>query len=260
MKKFIAILMIGCFIFAFGIEAFAIENSENIIIQEGNEWFTLADIEDDGEEIAFYYNKGLEEINEKRLARSNFYYIAVPKYFQNDPTWGDTLMPCGHLQNDIQNGVTEAPHKYHKVGCAMTAYAMVLKYYNHNVTPEDVAERYQDNYGDCCNFNSFDLLSDYGRSRNLIRVSENSLQSVATTIVGAISQDRPVVIKLYRGNNKYHFVVAYGYSVSSNGTVNISIHDPTAENPNANTLIGECLTLSEAYNEVGPAESIAIVS
>lgn len=255
MKKIIAILMIACFIFTTGIETLATDNSESIIIQEGNEWFTLADIEDDEEEFAFYYNKGLEEINEKRFARSNFYYIGVHKYFQNDPTWGSKLMPCGH-----QTGVSLAPHTYSKIGCPMTAYAMALKYYGNNVTPEDVAETYQNNYGNCCNFNSLNLLSDYGRSRNLIQVSGDSLQSIATTVVGAISQDKPVVIKLNATSNGNHFVVAYGYSVASDGTVFISIHDPWAINSSASTLVGQYATLNAAYNAGRTAISLAIIS
>lgn len=257
MKKIIAILMIACFIFTTGIETSATDNSESIIIQEGNEWFTLADIEDDEEEIAFYYNEGLKEINEKRFARSNFYYIAVPKYFQNDPAWGDTIMPCGHLTDPTYN----KPHTYSNFGCPMVAYAMVLKYYDYEVDPEDVAETYQRNHGNCCDFNSSLLLSDYGHSRNIIQVSGRSLQSIATTIVGAISQDKPVVIKLNATSNGNHFVVAYGYSVASDGTVTISIHDPWAINSNANPLVGKYATLNIAYNTYNrTALSIAIVS
>ena len=230
--------------------AFAVENNtkSNEIIYQGNEWFTVADVENDEAEMAYYYSQGAREINMRRFARSNYYYIAVPKYFQNDPTWGNTLMPCGH-----------SGHTYTNTGYAMTAYAMALKYYGNNVTPVDVAGTYQTNHGACCNFNSSSLLSDYGRSRDLIQVSGKTFQNIATSIVGAIANDRPVIIKLNATSNGNHFVIAYGYSISSDGTTTISIHDPWAKNASASTLVGQYATLNAAYSAGRTAISIAII-
>ncbi len=250
MKKALSIIMAIYFVCVYACTAFAVENTikDDEMIHQGNEWFTVADIANDEAEMAYYYSLGLKEINMRRFARSNFYYIAVPKYFQNDPAWGNTLMPCGH-----------SGHTYTEIGCPMTAYAMALKYYGNNVTPVDVAGTYQTNHRDCCDFRSAELVADYGRSRDLIQVSDRTFQNIATSIVGAIANDRPVIIKLNATSNGYHFVIAYGYSISSDGTTTISIHDPWAKNASASTLVGQYATLNAAYSAGRTAISIAII-
>lgn len=113
--------------------------------------------------------------------------------------------------------------------------------------------------GDCCDFRSADLVADYGRSRDLIQVSDRTFQNIATSIVGAIAQNKPVVIKLNATSNGNHFVIAYGYSVASDGTITISIHDPWAKNAGASTLVGQYATLNAAYAAGRTAISIAII-
>ena len=103
------------------------------------------------------------------------------------------------------------------------------------------------------------MLSDYGRSRDLIQVSGKTFQNIATSIVGAIANDRPVIIKLNATSNGNHFVIAYGYSISSDGTTTISIHDPWAKNASASTLVGQYATLNAAYSAGRTAISIAII-
>lgn len=245
MKKIISTVLAFCLIFSLSISAFAVEDNESLIFYNGD-WYTQYELSNSEAVFNYYYNEGLKifEKNQTRAPNHDYYYLSVPRYFQNDSRWGSTQMPCGHSDDT-----------YTAVGCMVTAYAMVLKYYGNNVTPVDVATTYQNNYGNCCNPTSSLLLQDYNRTRSITSVSGKTFSVIATAIAGAIDQNKPVVIKLNATSNGYHFVVAYGYNVLDDGTISISIRDPWSVNGT-----DQYSTLNAAYSAGRTALSLCIVS
>lgn len=248
MKKVISILLALCLVFSLGVSVFATEDNEDneeLIFYNG-EWYTQYDLAHSEEVFNYYYNEGLKisNRNQTRAPVHDYYFLSVPRYFQNDSRWGNTQMPCGH-----------SSHTYGAVGCMITSYAMVLKYYGNNVTPVDVATTYQNNHGNCCNPASSTLLGDYNRTRQLTDVSGKSFSFISTAIAGAIDQNKPVVIKLNATSSGNHFVVAYGYNVLANGTISISIRDPWSVNGT-----DQYSTLNAAYSAGRSALSLSIVS
>lgn len=245
MKKIISLVLAFCCVFSLNIVSFATEKNDDLIFYKGD-WYTQEDIAHSEEVFNFYYNEGLEILNgiQTRAPIHDYYALSVPRYFQNDLTWSNTQMPCG-----------DSGDTYGKKGCMMTAYAMVLKYYGYNVNPVSVATTYQNNHGKCCEASSSTLLSDYGHTREKVPVSDKYFSDISTAIAGALDNDKPVVIKLNPTSAGDHFVVAYGYNVLANGTINISIRDPWSVNGT-----DQYSTLKAAYNAGRTAVSIFIVS
>lgn len=141
--------------------------------------------------------------------------LNVPQYFQTDSRWANSFIPCGH-----------AGHTYGAVGCAITSYAMVFKYYGSNVTPVDVATTCQRVSPPCCNFSSAPLCQAYGRSR-LNSGDDYTTSQIKSFIIGSINTGKPAIIRLSK-NGGNHFVVGYRYYENYSGqyVINIKETDP----------------------------------
>ena len=157
------------------------------------------------------------------------YYLNVPNLYQNGSDWwANQLMACGH-----------AGHTYAAVGCAMTSYAMVFRYYdNAAYTPVDIANTAQRVCVSCCNFSSGPLCSAYGHSRTLLDSDAGLSQaSIEAGVIGGLANGRPSVLRLSK-NGGNHFGVVKGFDEDHSSRV-LYINDPE---------IPEYTTLQQFYN------------
>ena len=150
--------------------------------------------------------------------------LNVPYLSQNDSRWAGTNMPCGHGTYGLSNGV-------YGIGCAMTCYAMIDRYKNGSqATPVTFATAYNKQYGDPCNQSG-------DNARKILKVNKYSgtvsnQEANLNFIVGAIDKGRPVLIQSSRYGS--HYILAYGYYITSNGNVTVYIRDPESSK---NTLL-----------------------
>lgn len=214
-KKVVALILAFCFIFMMPLSSYA--NEEHKILPYADEWVTQEEVMASYAEIIEYIKRGEEIRKTAKETKANSYKtLSISALYQDSGSWANSVMPCGHSN-----------HKYKDVGCAMTAYAMALNYYSAGNTPVTVATTYQNNHGNCCNFNSGLLVSDYpGRTRTISTGhSSSTFNNVLSAIVGAINADYPVVVKLVRPNGGTHFVTCYGYEIIGSNTY-VYIRDP----------------------------------
>ena len=216
MKKLQCFFVSICFVVSFVIGSIPVMAAETIYDGEGN-LMTQEEIQSAEEAVALG-----KQIMESGIQTRVGYNFNIPLLRQDDSRWANTVMACGH-----------SGHTFGAVGCAMTSYAMIFRYFGHNVTPVDVARVSQNNGGPSCNFSSLPLCQAYGLSRENSPGSYSQAQ-IQQWIVGRFAQGKPCIVKLRKGSNT-HFVVARAYYEHPNGATGIYIHDPES-NINYSTL------------------------
>lgn len=131
--------------------------------------------------------------------------LAVPSFNQNDPAWKDTLMQSCNLAIGPQ-------------GCALTATAMVFKYYG--ATNKNPAQ-----LNTCLGHSACPIV--WGTAAN--NCSENKATWVNTwafsytKLQSMLTADRPPIVKLTNGSNTHFVVVTLGSGAIAS---NYQIIDP----------------------------------
>lgn len=139
--------------------------------------------------------------------------LSVPQLYQDSPKWGDKLFPCGHTT-------------YAQSGCAMTSYAMVSRRYgNSSETPVTFAEKYYKSYGDPCK----QLASNAAKlmGKRAVTGKKPSRTEIENVAINAIDKGYPIVIRTNKWGS--HYIVAYGYYITSSGNATIYIRDPEGD-------------------------------
>jgi hypothetical protein len=196
--------------------------------------------EKDKAEIGKMINEGksIREsfLNNKNLKRSTTKKtLKVPLLYQDSSAWGSKYFPCGHTP-------------YAESGCAMTSYAMVSRLYgNSSETPVTFAEKYYKSYGDPCKQLATNAAAIMGK--RAVTGMEPTRTDIENVAINAIDNGNPVVIRTNKWNS--HYVVAYGYYITSSGNATIYIRDPEGDY--------RAETLGQYYNSGAIVRSYAII-
>ncbi len=140
--------------------------------------------------------------------------LNVPLLRQDSGAWKNKLIPG-------------SSYTFAQAGCAMTSYAMIFNYYGYNETPETVATKYYNAYGNPINFTSSRIVDLF--DCNMTAGSVSSRAALEAAIVGGINNGYPTVVRFVKGGNT-HFIVARGYSqATGSDPIIINIRDPESD-------------------------------
>lgn len=145
-----------------------------------------------------------------RRTRAQQKKLSVPLLYQDDSRWANVTIPgCGNT--------------YGKVGCAITCYAMMSRYFgNSSETPVTFGQKYYNKYGNPCNQNASKAAAIMGKSAT--SAPSMSTSSLENFIISSIDKGKPVII--YTNKFGSHYITAYGYYITSEGNATIYIRDP----------------------------------
>ncbi|WP_418706439.1 C39 family peptidase [Anaerotruncus massiliensis (ex Liu et al. 2021)] len=214
MKKAVSLFLTIILILSLGIQTFAESYEDGL----DDVFVTEQMVARDRAEVQKMAEDGQAKINMYRLRRSPTQkQLSVPHLYQDDGAWANKDFPCGH-------------DTYGNAGCAATSYAMVARRYGYSKeTPVTFAEKYQEKNRVCiCNQTADGAARVMGRGTPTTGGSIHEPEEIYNICVSAIDSGRPVVI---RTNAFYgsHYVVAYGYYITTSGNITIYIRDPEGD-------------------------------
>lgn len=187
MKKVISLILV-----------FAMLLSINInVMADGLNRYNVGEIVDFDEAAVSELAQEYIELGQS-LRRSRVYkYLSIANYYQNGETWSNDIMQTA--------GLTIG-----SAGCALCSFAMILKHYGFSQTPRQV----NNTIGNAaCDFLYAQAGSYYSLSVETSTIPSSNDAGI-NFIIGAIANDKPVMVYLLKGNYT-HYVAAYGYSGST---------------------------------------------
>lgn len=199
------------------------DKKEPEIIKYDN-FVTEQDIEKYRDKTMQQIEEGFKTINTIKANRSQGKSIGL-RYIEDNLSVPLLRQDSGSWKNNLIPG---SSYTFSQAGCGMTSYAMVFNYYGYNETPETVATKYYNEYGNPINFTSSRIVSLYNCSIEAVG-SVSSASALQAAIVGGINNGYPTVLKMIKGSNT-HFIVARGYSqATGSDPIIINIRDPESD-------------------------------
>lgn len=182
---------------------------------ESEVFVTQEMIDRDRQAIQNMINEGQASLNAYSMRRSTTKKkLSVPHLYQDKGSWANKATPCGHFI-------------FKDAGCAATSYTMMSRYYgNSTETPPTFCTKYQNKNGTCiCNQTADGAAKVVGKTA--IAGASPTKNEIYNICVNAIDKKKTVIIRTNKWGS--HYVIAYGYYITSSGNPTIYIHDPESD-------------------------------